>query len=91
MAQHDELLNHLQIRGSITQVEAQAIYKMRSLTRRIADLREQGYNIKSETKTDPTGQRYVRYWLRSKNKSKARANAYFESKVFKFKRAYRTW
>ncbi len=58
------ILRHLQERGSITQVEASAMYKSRSLTKRISELRAQGYNIKSEWRIDPTGQRYVRYWLR---------------------------
>jgi hypothetical protein len=64
--QTDRVLKHLQSVGSITQVEAQAMYKSRSLTKRISELRDRGYDIKSEWKTDHTGQRYVRYWLRKK-------------------------
>ena len=55
------ILNHLKARGSITAVEAQALYKVRSLTRRITTLRRTGANIESVWKTDLTGQRYVRY------------------------------
>lgn len=55
------ILQHLQKVGDITQVEAQAIYKCRSLSRRITDLREAGFLIDSRLKRDMTGQRYVRY------------------------------
>lgn len=58
-----QILEHLKTKGSITQVEASALYKSRSLTRRITDIRQSGHNVKSEWKTDPTGQRYVRYHL----------------------------
>lgn len=66
LTQTRRILEHLKDQGSITQVEAQAMYKARSLTRRITDIREMGYDVYSEWKTDHTGQRYVRYWLRSK-------------------------
>lgn len=34
-----------------------------SLTSRVAELRRDGYNIQSETKSDHGGKRYVSYWL----------------------------
>lgn len=55
------IAGHLAANGSITAVEASAVYRARSLSRRIADLRDFGIEIKSEYRTDPTGQRYVRY------------------------------
>jgi len=58
------ILDHLQHEGSITQVEAQAIYKARALTRRIKDIREAGFDIQSVWKRDHLGQRYVRYVYR---------------------------
>lgn len=60
------LLNHLQKHESISQAEAATVYRIRALPRRISDLKEAGYNIRRELKTDPTGQRYARYFLDDK-------------------------
>lgn len=57
------ILTHLQKHGSISQAEAGLIYKIRALPRRIADLKAEGFTIKSELKQDATGQRYARYTL----------------------------
>lgn len=62
-SQNHKIHNHLVRLGSITGLEAWDSYRVRSLPRRIADLREKGVNIKSETKRDLQGQRYVRYVL----------------------------
>ena len=62
-----KILTHLQDVGTITNVESQAIYKCRSLGKRISELRELGFDIWSEWKRDHEGQRYVRYWLRKKS------------------------
>jgi hypothetical protein len=59
----DLIANHLIQQGSITNVEAQAIYRCRALPRRIADLKDLGFPITSVMKTDQTGQRYARYSL----------------------------
>lgn len=56
------ILDHLQKAGSISGVEAAALYKVRSLPRRICDLEAQGIPIRRERKVDVTGQRYVRYF-----------------------------
>jgi len=63
MSQNDKILTHLRDVGSITWVEANDLYRIRSLTRRIADLRERGHDIISEWRTDRLGQRYTRYSL----------------------------
>lgn len=76
------ILDHLLDTGSITNVEAQAMYKCRSITRRIADIRQMGYEVKSDWKTDHTGQRYVRYWLMNKTpKKQAVVNKYIVEEV----------
>ena len=63
MSQNDKILTHLRDVGSISWVEANDLYRVRSLTRRIADLRQRGLKIISEWKTDRLGQRYTRYSL----------------------------
>lgn len=57
------IFTHLLSKGSITNVEAQALYRCRALPRRIADLKAEGVPIKSVLKKDATGQRYARYVL----------------------------
>ena len=63
MSQNNKILQHLKRVGSISWVEANDLYRVRSLTRRIADLREMGHEIISEWRKDTLGQRYVRYSL----------------------------
>ena len=63
MSQNDKILTHLHDVGSISWVEANDLYRVRSLPRRIADLRQLGFDILSEWKTDRLGQRYTRYSL----------------------------
>jgi hypothetical protein len=61
MTQVQQLKNHLDILGSISNVEAWNIYKIRARPRRISDLEAAGIHIKRVWKKDLTGQRYVRY------------------------------
>lgn len=63
VSQNNQILQHLKRVGSISWVEANDLYRVRSLTRRIADLREMGHDILSEWRKDTLGQRYVRYSL----------------------------
>ena len=63
MTQHQKIAEHLQNVGSISWVEANDLYRVRSLPRRIADLREAGHEIVSEWRKDHLGQRYTRYSL----------------------------
>ncbi|MBT1154403.1 hypothetical protein J1C56_02235 [Aminobacter anthyllidis] len=58
-----EVLKMLKEAGRITGVQAWNILKVRSLPRRISDLKEAGYNIKKAMKEDHTGQRYAEYTL----------------------------
>lgn len=64
MTQVEKILDHIKKNGSITQREAYLDYAIQSFTRRIADLREMGYVIRSEPRKHPvTGQDYTRYFL----------------------------
>ena len=63
MSQTQKILDHLTKVGSISWVEANDLYRVRSLTRRIADLRQAGHEIVSEWRKDHLGQRYTRYSL----------------------------
>ena len=50
--------------GTITPDEAITYYRIMSLTRRITELRNEGYHIEAEWRAHPvTGQRYRRYRL----------------------------
>lgn len=49
--QCDRILRHLREIGPITQADAYREYGCQRLAARIADLREQGYPIRKETKT----------------------------------------
>ena len=69
--QNSLIINHMLRTGSITQREAMIDYSIQSLTKRISELRQRGYKIKSEQKLHPTtGQRYVRYVLTNKKGAK---------------------
>lgn len=63
MKQKDAIKRHLELEGSISNLEAQSMYKVRALPRRISDLEADGIKIERVRKTDVTGQRYVRYVL----------------------------
>ncbi|AOK28865.1 hypothetical protein AQ611_04910 [Burkholderia singularis] len=57
------VLRHLQSVGSITNVEANAVHRVRSLSRRITEIQDAGYRINKVRRRDCTGQQYVRYSL----------------------------
>lgn len=55
--------HHLRAAGSITAVEANAVHRIRSVSRRITELLDNGFEITKEQKRDVNNQRYVRYVL----------------------------
>ena len=64
--QHQNIMKHLRTTNGITVREAMIEYHISSLTKRIHELRELGYDILSTVKRHPvTGQRYTRYTLLS--------------------------
>lgn len=60
-SQAEWLLDHFRLHSSISGQEAAAMFRIRALPRRIADLEALGHRFRRETKVDTTGQRYVRY------------------------------
>lgn len=64
MSQHSKILKHLRVTKGLTQREALLDYSIQSFTKRISELRRQGFNIVSVPGKHPiTGQRYTRYVL----------------------------
>ena len=62
--QHSNIIKHLKTAKGLTVREAMIEYSISSLTKRVQELREMGYNIVSNKKKHPvTGQRYVRYTM----------------------------
>lgn len=65
MTQNDTIIHHLMRSGSISQREALIDYSIQSLTKRISELRDEGFEIQTQHKKHPvTGQRYARYVLK---------------------------
>ena len=69
--QTDLLLDHFRARPSISPMEAQGMFLIRSLSRRINDLEAQGYTFFRERCVDTRGQRYIRYHLVGKPRKAA--------------------
>lgn len=61
------VLNHMKAAGSISNVEANAVHRVRSVSRRmteiVAALEGSGFKVEKQFKRDVTNQRYVRYSL----------------------------
>lgn len=62
--QAQKVLHLLKAKGSTTALEAGGVYRVRSLSRRILDLKEAGYTVVTKLSVDTTGQRYARYYLK---------------------------
>ncbi len=57
------VLNHIIMKGSISQLEADEMYRVKRLTSRVHELKKLGVNIVGEMRKDNTGKRYVRYYI----------------------------
>lgn len=64
-AQTNLVLEHLLSGRTLTRIQADHLYRVASLSRRICDLEERGHKIKRDRKTDLTGRPYVEYSLRT--------------------------
>ncbi|OQW34842.1 MAG: hypothetical protein A4E20_01310 [Nitrospira sp. SG-bin2] len=61
--QNRAVLNHIIMKGSISPLEADSLYRVKRLTSRIHELKKMGANIVGEFRKDNTGKRYVRYYI----------------------------
>lgn len=59
------VLNHIIMKGSISQLEADELYRVKRLTSRITELKGLGVSIVAEMRRDNTGKRYARYFIAS--------------------------
>jgi hypothetical protein len=58
------ILNHVKRVGYITPVEAWDHYRIRSLSRRMCDFKDLGFDVTTERRAHPvTGQTYTRYYV----------------------------
>ena len=64
--QTEILLDHFKVKSDISSLEASAMFRIRSLPRRILDLEEKGYKFLKVRRRDTTGQRYTRYFYLGK-------------------------
>jgi hypothetical protein len=65
MTQAEQILQHIQRTGSITQREAYIDYGVQSFHRRLTDIKDAGHDLVAIKKYHPTtGQVYSRYYLR---------------------------
>lgn len=60
------LLQHLASGRTLTRISADHLYRVASLTKRISQLRDAGYDIVSNRKYDFTGRPYVEYSMRTR-------------------------
>ena len=63
MSQLDLLRRHFEQKETITPVEADILYRIRSLPKRICDLKAKGYEFNIELRKDLTGRRYAVYTI----------------------------
>lgn len=70
------VLDHFHKQGSISGLEAMALYRVTSLTKVISVIRAKGYEVVSLWKSDNTGKRYKRYFSIGQHKSTPNASAF---------------
>ena len=62
MSQKELILQHIKKQGSISMREAMMDYSIQNLTARVAELRQDGFKIRTRRFAHPiTGQMYARY------------------------------
>ena len=80
--QTHQVLCHLITDGSITNVEAHAVLKCRSVSKRISELvNTYGIDVAKLYRRDSTGQRFVRYVLINPRSAMATANLFYPQKL----------
>ena len=80
--QTHQVLCHLITAGSITNVEAHAVLKCRSVSKRISELvNTYGIDVAKLYRRDSTGQRFVRYVLINPRVAMATADMFYPNAV----------
>ena len=80
--QTHQVLRHLIAAGSITNVEAHAVLKCRSVSKRISELvNTYGIDVAKLHRRDSTGQRFVRYVLINPRVAMATATMFYPNAV----------
>lgn len=64
--QCNPILNHIILKGSISPLEADSLYRVKRLTSRVYDLKRLGVNLIAEMRKDATGKKYCRYYIAGK-------------------------
>jgi hypothetical protein len=59
------VLDHVIRKGSISQLEADSLYRVKRLTSRVTELKAKGVSLIAEIRHDNTGKRYARYFIAS--------------------------
>lgn len=66
--QRELLLLHFRTHGPISALVARGLYRIESLSSRMAELKKEGKAVKREMRVDATGRRYAVYWVGRKGR-----------------------
>lgn len=68
-----KILRYLAENDHITRVQALGLFRIHNATARISELRKEGWDIRTDERTDVTGRRYARWSLAQRDRDLVRA------------------